>query len=341
MDDDPSTCPSILDYPFKKMARDRHWGRERERNACLRSLAKSILCTLYKYSGLASAQERLAYALGRRFMCVLLYHRVTDAIPEDGLTLSTGRFRSFCRMLQKAFVTVPLAEVFDKLQTGKPIPRRTVAITFDDCYRDNLNAATILKEHGLPATFFVPTAYVGTDKVFPWDRHLPRQLNLTWDDLRAMAAMGFEIGSHTVTHPSMGSICSKQALLEMVQSRQHIQKELGLPVRWFAYPFGGMSDSRADLLSLAEQAGYEGCLSGYGGFIFADCHDRLLPREPVPYFQTLVHLELHLAGCLEWYYALRRRLGLLNNSRGQDQYPVRSRSFSRVRSQESGVSSGS
>jgi peptidoglycan/xylan/chitin deacetylase (PgdA/CDA1 family) len=296
---------------------------ERKRDACLRSLAKSILCRIYKSSGLAWAQERLAYALGRRFMCVLLFHRVTDAISEDGLTLSTRRFRSICRMLRKEFVTVPLADVFDRLQSGKPIPRRTVAITFDDCYRDNLDAAAILKEHGLPATFFVPTAFVGTDEVFPWDKHLPRQRNLTWDDLRAMTAMGFEIGSHTVSHPSMGRISSEQALLEMVQSRQHIRQELGVPVRWFAYPYGGMNDSRADLLSLAEQAGYEGCLSGYGGFIFGGRNDRLLPREPVPYFQTRAHLELHLAGCLEWYYALRRRLGLLNNSRGQDQYPVR------------------
>ena len=44
-----------------------------------------------------------------------------------------------------------------------------MAITFDDCYRDNLFAARVLAEHGLPATFFIPTKYVGTDQVFPWD----------------------------------------------------------------------------------------------------------------------------------------------------------------------------
>ena len=288
--------------------------------AGLRSITKSILLSLYKYSGMAAAQEHLGYLLGRRFMVVLLFHRVTDAIAEDGLTIGTRRFRQICRMLQTDFHTVPLADVFTTVRAGLPIPRRTVAITFDDCYRDNLEAAWVLKEHELPATFFVPTSYVGSEEPFPWDRHLPRQPNLTWADLRLMADMGFEIASHTVSHPSMGSIGREQAVREMVESRQIIEKEIGQPVRWFAYPFGGMEDSRPDLMSLLEQTGYQGCLSGYGGFVFSGCNSRLLPREAVPGFSCLLNLDLHLAGNLEWYYALRRWLGLLDNSRCQYQY---------------------
>ena len=52
---------------------------------------------------------------------------------------------------------VSLAQV----RSGR-LPRRAVAVTFDDCYRDYLAAARVLAEHGLPACFFIPTGYVGT-----------------------------------------------------------------------------------------------------------------------------------------------------------------------------------
>ncbi len=41
---------------------------------------------------------------------------------------------------------------------------------------------------------------------------------------------------------------------------------------------------------------------------------RVLPRVPVPDFHSLLHLELHLRGCLDWYYALKRRAGLMAKS---------------------------
>jgi peptidoglycan/xylan/chitin deacetylase (PgdA/CDA1 family) len=286
----------------------------------LKMPSKSLLCSLYKHSGLALAQEIIARWWGRQFMAILLFHRVTDLIPEDGLTVSTARFRRLCRMLQSNFHVLRLEEVFAILRGGLPMPRRAVAITFDDCYRDNLFAAQVLAEHGLPAAFFVPTAFVDTDRVFSWDASLPRLSNLTWDDVRQIARLGHEIGSHSVTHPNLSTLTAEEALREMRDSRKTIENELGQPIRWFAYPYGGVENGRPDLVSLTEQAGYEGCLSGFGGFVWPGCGDHLLPREPVPYFHDLVNLELHLTGCLEWYYALRRRLGTLDNSRSRYQY---------------------
>jgi hypothetical protein len=63
-------------------------------------------------------------------------------------------------------------------------------------------------------------------------------------------------------------------------------------------------------LPLVEEAGYEGCLSGFGGLIGPGGDRHLLPRVPVPPFCSVLNLELHLSGCLNWFYALKRRLGL-------------------------------
>ena len=57
-------------------------------------------------------------------------------------------------------------------------------------------------------------------------------------------------------------------------------------MRWFAYPYGGVQHFRPGLASYVEEAGYEGCLSGFGGFVYAGSDRRLLPREAVPYFSV-------------------------------------------------------
>jgi peptidoglycan/xylan/chitin deacetylase (PgdA/CDA1 family) len=241
-------------------------------------------------------------------MAVLLFHRVTDSIPEDGLTVSTARFRKICHMLRRAFRVVPLGEIVRLAQSNEQPEARTVAITFDDCYRDNLFAARILAEYDLPACFFLPSAFVGTEHMFTWDRKLPAMPNLTWDDVREMAQLAFEIGSHTATHADLGTIDAEQALRELVDSKKTIEQQLSRSVRWFAYPFGRECNFRPNYLPLVQIAGYEACFSGHGGFIYTGTEYEILPREPVPYFHSVLHLELYLTGCLHWVYALKRFL---------------------------------
>lgn len=266
---------------------------------------KPFLFAVGKASGLAYLAEALVrWTTGGR-MAVLLFHRVTDEIPEDGLTVSTARFHRICRLLRDRFTVVSLAGVFDSVRLGMPLPHRTVAITFDDCYRDNLDAARMLAEFNLPACFFIPTAFVGTDARFPWDRDLKPLANLTWDDVRTMSRLGFEIGSHTVTHPDMGRITREEARRELAESKTVLEDQLEREVRWFAYPFGGQDNFRPEWLPLLREAGYEGCVSGYGGFLCPDPAAEMLPRIAVPSFQDERHLELYLSGAFHWYYALK------------------------------------
>lgn len=276
----------------------------------MKTMLKTVLGGLYRSSGILTAQEWLRHFSAGSPASILVFHRVTDEIPPDGLTVSCERFRSLCRMLAQRFRIVPLAEIFRLVRSGTALPRRTVVITFDDCYRDNLAAAHVLAEHGLPATFFVPTAYVGTDHVFPWDRHLKRLANLTWDDVVEMHSLGFEIASHTVTHPDLGTVSAEEAEREIIESKDVLEQRLGSKVRWLAYPFGGIHNFRVEWLPLLQQSGYEGCVSAYGGLIYRGMETAVLPRVPVPSFADNRQLEIHLSGCLHGYYALKRRLGL-------------------------------
>jgi len=126
-----------------------------------------------------------------------------------------------------------------------------------------------------------------------------------------MAAVGIDFGAHTVNHTVLPLADARTVHREIVESKKVIEDKIGVGVRWFAYPFGGVQHFRPGLASYVEEAGYDGCLSGYGGFIYADSDRRLLPREAVPYLHSVLNLELHLRGCLDWLYAVKRRLGLM------------------------------
>src|ERR1700722_5331620 len=125
-----------------------------------------------------------------------------------------------------------------------------------------------------------------------------------------MASMGHEIRSHTLPHAKLATISIDQMRQELALSKEALQDELDRQVRWLAYPFGGKEHFRLDRLPLVYEAGYEGCLSGHGQFVFPHLKEPILPRVPVPDFQSVLHLELFLTGCLQWLYAIKEKMGV-------------------------------
>ena len=98
---------------------------------------------------------------GRPRVNVLYYHRVVEAHdPMNDSVPDVATFRWQMALLKKYFNVLPLSEVVARWQDGTLRPR-TIAITFDDGYKDNLTkAAPILQELGLPATIFVASGYL-------------------------------------------------------------------------------------------------------------------------------------------------------------------------------------
>ena len=94
-------------------------------------------------------------------LVILMYHRVLpefDPLRPDDITLPV--FARCMRTLKRFFNVVPLSEAVDGLRKGL-LPRRSVAITFDDGYADNVtSAAPVLAELGLPATVFVTSGFL-------------------------------------------------------------------------------------------------------------------------------------------------------------------------------------
>jgi peptidoglycan/xylan/chitin deacetylase (PgdA/CDA1 family) len=132
---------------------------------------KEMLAQAAAFSGITRALDALPH---RPSLLILNYHRIGDKelTPYDaGLFSCTGEeFDWQVGWLKSRFSILTLDQAADIIH-GRGTPARTaVLLTFDDGYRDNFQVAfPILERHGVSATFFLPTAFVGTGKLPWWD----------------------------------------------------------------------------------------------------------------------------------------------------------------------------
>jgi len=117
--------------------------------------------------------RRLQAALRRRPRgpaVILMYHRIAvEPLDPWRLCVTPESFAGHLDWLRAHCRVVPLRQLAGELREGRLV-RRSVAISFDDGYADNLLAAEpLLRERGLPATFFLTTATLGAQREFWWD----------------------------------------------------------------------------------------------------------------------------------------------------------------------------
>lgn len=119
----------------------------------------------------AKAAGRVAALLSpagaRAQLLILTYHRVLEQpdplLPGDA---DVATFRMQLRVLREGWTVLPLAEAAQRLSDGS-LPARAAAITFDDGYASNAQLGVpLLREEGLPATFFVATGFLDGGRMF-------------------------------------------------------------------------------------------------------------------------------------------------------------------------------
>lgn len=212
-------------------------------------------------------------------MTIVTFHRVNDELPEDGITSGSEKFAAFCDLFVKHFRVIPLAEQIEGCHRGVNLGG-TLSVTFDDGYADNFTvAAPILRRFNLPATFFVTTGFVGSREAPPWDRGLKvPQSWMSWDEVRQLASLGFDIGSHTDRHLNLSKADESMVRADLEASQRRLEAELGARARFFAYPFGGRRDISEGARQLVREMGFECCLACFGGLNRVNSDPYLLNR---------------------------------------------------------------
>lgn len=188
---------------------------------------------------------------------ILMYHKVNPD-PETGnlgLRVPPSQFdRQMRYLFEQGYQAISLQEVKDFVVEGKPLPPRAVAITFDDGYRDNYTyALPILEKYGFTATVFVVVNTIGKINQFDLGVQPVNQM-MSWGEIREMAARGITIGAHTMDHPHLTDLAPEKALNQIMESKVALEKGLGLPVKYFCYPYGSHN---ADIKKMVEDCGYE------------------------------------------------------------------------------------
>lgn len=144
----------------------------------------------------------------------------------------------------------------------RPRAERTLAVTFDDAYRSVIELARpILRDLGIPGTVFVPTALAGSEAPMAWPgidgwlggAHERELVPMSWEELGLLANDGWEVGSHTRTHPRLPELEPEALRAELEGSRADCEAHLDAPCRSLAYPFGDYDDA---VVEAAGRAGY-------------------------------------------------------------------------------------
>jgi peptidoglycan/xylan/chitin deacetylase (PgdA/CDA1 family) len=119
---------------------------------------------------------------------------------------------------------------------------------------------------------------------------------MTWEQVRSLQAAGMTIGSHTTNHQILSAAEAEAVRAEVTVSREHIERETGVPCWTFAYPNGQRADFReADERAVAE-AGYSCAFTQMPGSISARTPRYCLPRIPVPDTGDIRAFEFHVSG---------------------------------------------
>jgi peptidoglycan/xylan/chitin deacetylase (PgdA/CDA1 family) len=187
----------------------------------------------------------------------ICYHAVSDRWPSSMALTEAALSAQLAYLADRGYRGATITDAVRSRPRGK-----TVVITFDDAYRSVFElAAPILRRFGFPGTLFVPTAFPATCQPMRWpgvDRWLgtPHESELipaSWEEIGALADSGWEIGSHTRTHPRLTQIDDEHLAEELEGSRSDCERALGRPCTSLAYPHG---DEDERVVRACARAGY-------------------------------------------------------------------------------------
>jgi peptidoglycan/xylan/chitin deacetylase (PgdA/CDA1 family) len=173
---------------------------------------------------------------------ILLYHRIDYSPIDSRYYVTPEKFESEMKLLYDWEYTSITTEMLVKAITeGAELPPRPFLVTIDDGNLDNYtNAFPIMQKYGFTGVLYLVYNYVGTEHY------------MNKDQILEMVEAGWEVGSHSMNHFDLKKIKPDQQRNEIVESRQLLEKLLGVPVKTFAYPFGSRNDSAINYVHFAK-----------------------------------------------------------------------------------------
>jgi peptidoglycan/xylan/chitin deacetylase (PgdA/CDA1 family) len=188
---------------------------------------------------------------------VLLYHAIGNpppGAPYPELFTPPEAFRTQMRALAAAgYRPVTLDRVWRAWHGGRRLPQKPIVLSFDDGYRGDYTVALpVLARRAWPAVLNLLVANLHR---VGW--------GLSTKMVERMARRGWEIDSHTLTHPDLTTLDPAALRHEVAGSRAVLRRLFHQPVDFFCYPYGAFDRS---VVAAVRRAGYLGALTELPGF---------------------------------------------------------------------------
>lgn len=237
----------------------------------------------------AAAREAGSWkTLRQEFGCrlpVFTYHHIGIA-PERwiaGLSIPAEVFERQIRWLaSRGFKSIRSTDWLSWVRTGRPLPEKSVLLTFDDAYADVAQIALpVLQRYGFTGHVFVVTSRIG--ETAQWgelaDHPLMKLMNA--EQIRHWARQGIEFGAHSRTHPDLTRLSAGSLQEETAGSRKDLQDLLQIPITTFAYPYGACNEQvRAEAGRAFDLCfGIEEGMNHIGSNLHALRRTMILPRD--------------------------------------------------------------
>lgn len=228
-----------------------------------------------------------------------MYHRISNDSDTPDMTVSTKNFENQIVYLKKNFNIIPLDAMLDIYVHNTRLEKDTVAITFDDGYKDNFTVAyPILKKHKISATVFVATSYIGRD------------FGLSKEEIKTMRKSNITFGAHTVTHKVLAELDRESVVIEVNRSKSALEEILQEEIKYFAYPYGKFGrDFTEESMQIVKEGSYHAAFATDNGFITNKSNLFSLNRIGMRNFPLFV-FKARLSGIFEnrCFYILRKSL---------------------------------
>ncbi len=172
---------------------------------------------------------------------ILMYHLVSSCLYKNfrEYTIQTDVFKKQMRWIHRlGYKSITLDTYQDWKDGNKMISGRPIIITLDDGYKDCLKyAVPILTMYSLSAVFYLVVDKIGDKST--WNSMESNDIALMdWEGVHEIQSSGFQIGSHTMSHPRLINLSEKSCRKEIFDSKINLENKLGIEIKHFCYPYG-------------------------------------------------------------------------------------------------------
>lgn len=192
------------------------------------------------WRGVRSGMSRRRWGQTTRGVPVLMYHAFSAEEEDDRYVISRRRFARQLRLLKALrYRVLGFEQLARMLAAGEAPPPRSVVLTIDDGYADNLEIALpLLARYRTPATLFMVSQRLGGVNDWTAEGAVAGRPLLGLEELKRLRGKWVAIGGHTRTHPPLSEIETERLEGEIGGSGEDLEALLGESIPTFAYPYG-------------------------------------------------------------------------------------------------------